>query len=287
MMATLTDSASTKRRRKPHGIRWVRLVPLGLLAVLAIIGPSITPYDAERVAGPTSQPPSAAHWFGTDSTGLDVFSQLVAATQLNVFIATAVVLVSTVVGIAVGVLVGMNESGAGAGGGIARGAGRVFDFVQAIPSVIVGLVLVSFFGPSVTTIVFALGVILAPIQARLVRTEVLRVRGEAYINAARMSGTDELTLTFRHVLPNSSGPAVSNMSVLFGVSVILTAALGFLGAGLPPPTPEWGAMISRGATDAAVGRWWSGTFPAIALVACVAAVALAFTAFPARGSSRR
>jgi peptide/nickel transport system permease protein len=101
-----------------------------------------------------------------------------------------------------------------------------------------------------------------------------------------MAGTSEFMLTLKHVLPNTARPAIANMSVIFGVSVILTAALGFLGAGLPPPTAEWGAMISRGATDAAVGRWWPGTFPALALVAAVGAVSLAFSAFPHRGARR-
>ncbi|GAA2234705.1 ABC transporter permease [Herbiconiux moechotypicola] len=282
--ATVTTKTTDARPRRR--VIWWRLVPAAVLAVLALIGPFITPYPATRVSGTSGTAPGAEYWFGTDSTGLDVFSQTLAATQLNVFIAVSVVLLATLIGVVLGLAIGMNESRPGPGGLTARGTGRIVDFVQAVPSVIVGLVLVSFFGASIGTIVVAIAVILAPIQVRLVRAEVLRVRGEAYLDAARMAGTSELVLTLRHVLPNSVRPAVANMSVLFGVSVILTAALGFLGAGLPPPTAEWGAMIARGATDAAVGRWWPGAFPALALVLAVAAVSLAFSAFPRAGSRR-
>jgi peptide/nickel transport system permease protein len=257
-----------------------------VVAVIAAIGPFITPYNPERVAGVSSTAPNADHLFGTDATGLDVFSQTLAATQVNVFVAVCAVLLCSLVGVVVGLGVGMNESSLSLGGVLARASGRVVDFVQAVPSVVVGLVLVSFLGASVATIIGAIAIILSPIQIRLIRTEVLRVRREAYLNAARMSGTSELMLTIKHVLPNTIRPAVANMSVLFGVSVILTAALGFLGAGLPPPTAEWGAMISRGATDAAVGIWWPGTFPSLALLATVGAVALAFTAIDRRGSTR-
>lgn len=282
----VSSQAPVRRKRNGRGIRWLRLVPVLLLALVALAGPLLTPYDPVRVAGSSSTAPGAEHWMGTDSTGLDVFSQLLAATRLNVLIAVTVVLLATLIGVVLGLAVGMNESAPGPGGFAARGAARLVDFVQAIPSVIVGLILVSFFGASIGTIVIAISVILSPIQVRLVRTEVLRVRREAYLNAARMAGTGEFMLTLKHVLPNSARPAIANMSVIFGVSVILTAALGFLGAGLPPPTAEWGSMISRGATDAAVGRWWPGAFPALALVAAVGAVALAFSAVAPRGLRR-
>jgi peptide/nickel transport system permease protein len=178
--STSRPIATTPGRKRPArgaaGIRWARLIPAAVLGVIALIGPLITPYDATRVSGPSSTAPNADYWFGTDSTGLDVFSQVLAATQLNVFIAVSVVLLTTMIGIVLGLLIGMNESLPGPGGLAARGTGRIVDFVQAVPSVIVGLILVSFFGASIGTIVVAIAVILSPIQVRLVRTEVLRVR---------------------------------------------------------------------------------------------------------------
>jgi peptide/nickel transport system permease protein len=172
-------------------------------------------------------------------------------------------------------LIGMQESRRDVFGVVARAVARTLDLMQAVPAVVVGLAMVSFYGASKSTLILAISVIVTPIQSRLVRTEVLRVRSEAYLDAARMAGLSEFQLTVRNVLPNSSWPALENASVIFGVAVILTAALGFLGVGLPPPAPEWGSMISRGASDAAVGRWWSFAFPAIALVLTVASAACA------------
>jgi peptide/nickel transport system permease protein len=147
--------------------------------------------------------------------------------------------------------------------------------LQAIPAIVVGLVLVAFFGTSVETLTIAMIVVLSPNQARLVRTEVLRVRTEAYLDAARMAGEREASVTVRHVLPNASWPALENSTLVFGAAILLTATLGFLGVGLHPPTPEWGSMISTGASDAAVGRWWPALFPALAIIASVASFAAA------------
>lgn len=269
----LAVRASTRR----PGAGWagwtLRLSPLLLLALVALIGPWVTPYDPERVAGPSSSAPSGDHWFGTDGSGLDVLSQLLAATRTNVGVATLVVLLATAGGALIGLLTGMNEAARGPRGLLARTVGRAVDFIQAVPGMLVGLVAVAFYGASLTTLVATLAIVLAPLQARLVRTEVLRVRTDAYVDAARLAGLSELRLTLRHVLPNSCRPALENISVIFAVSIILTASLGFLGAGLPPPQPEWGSMISRGATDAAVGRWWPATFPTIALILTVAIMA--------------
>lgn len=275
------------RRSGGSGVRWMRLVPAALLLLVAVIGPSIVHYDPVRIAGPGSLPPDARFWLGTDPSGLDVYSQVAAATRLNLTIALLVVLLSTVIGIVFGLLIGMNEARRGLFGLAARGLGRFVDFAQAIPAIVIGLVMVSFFGASAATLILGISIILTPIQARLVRVEVLRVRSEAFLDAARMAGTGEFLLAARHVMPNAARPAFANISVIFGVSIILTAALGFLGAGLPPPTPEWGAMIARGATDAAVGRWWSAGFPFLALMFSVVAVSLAFTAWPPRRAGAR
>lgn len=255
--------------------RWPRLLPLGVVLLVALVGPFLLPHDPTTVAGPSAQAPSGQFWFGTDSSGLDVFSRTVAATRLNLLIAFLVTFVATGLGVLGGLAIGMNESRRGPVGLLARGLGRVVDLSEAVPAVLLGLIAVSFYGSSATTVTVVLAVVLAPLQIRLVRTEVLRVRTEAYLDAARMSGMSELTLTGRHVLPNSSWAALEAAPVVFAVSIIVTAALGFIGVGVPPPTPEWGSMLARGATDAIVGRWWSALFPVIALAVSVTSVSVA------------
>ena len=271
-----SDSRSTRRpaRRLVSVGTIVLFVPLAVILLITLIGPWIVPFDPTKVVGAPSQSPDSEFLLGTDSNGLDVFSRTIAGARIDVTIALAVTLAATVAGILIGLTIGMNEAGRGLGGFLARGAARFLDLLEAVPTVIVALVVVSFFGTSSITMIFTLSIILAPIQARLVRTEVLRVRGDAYLDAARQAGLSETQLVFRHVLPNSSVPALQNASVVFGMTIILTAALGFLGVGLPPPTPEWGSMITRGAGDAAIGKLWSAGAPAFALCLTVASVAI-------------
>ncbi|PRY11196.1 ABC transporter permease [Kineococcus rhizosphaerae] len=280
-LSTTTDApaapgraAGPRRRRRLRAGTVLALLPVVVVLTVAVVGPWIAPLDPTRVVGAPSSAPGGKFLLGTDNAGLDVFSRVLAGARIDVVIATLATLVATTAGIAVGLVVGMNESRGGLLGFLARSCARGMDLLEAVPTIIVALVVVSFFGTSTPTMVLTLAIILAPLQARLVRTEVLRVRHDAYLDAGRQAGLTELELVVRHVLPNSVTPAFQNAPVLFGVTIILTAALGFLGVGLPPPTPEWGAMITRGAGDAAVGKFWAAGAPALALCLTVAAVSL-------------
>ena len=271
------DAPPARRRHRRPRIS-AALVPAALLVLVAVVGPLVVPYSPVDVVDRPDLLPGPAHWFGTDASGMDVFSRTLAATRVNLLIGLATTAGATVIGVLIGLLVGMNESRPGPVGALARGTSRALDLVQALPAIVIGLVLIAFFGASVPSLVLTLSVILMPNQARLVRAEVLRVRGEAFVDAARMSGESEAVLVLRNVLPNSAWPALENTSLVFGSAIVLTAGLGFLGVGLPPPTPEWGSMIAIGAPDAASGRWWSALFPA---------VALALTVFAASAAGRR
>jgi peptide/nickel transport system permease protein len=253
------------------------VVPLLIVVLIAIIGPFVVPFDPEKVVGGTALAPGGEFIFGTDSAGMDVFSRTVVATRTDLIIAVCVSLIATVLGMALGLLIGMNESSRAVQGILARGGARAMDLMEAVPAVLIGLVIIAFFGANVVTLILVLGITQVPIQSRLVRTEVLKVRRDAYLDAGRMAGMTELRLTLTHVLPNSIKPAWENAPVVFAIAIILTSALGFIGAGLPPPAPEWGSMISRGAADAATGRWWSAGIPALALAITVAAVSVAAT----------
>jgi peptide/nickel transport system permease protein len=248
-------------------------IPFAVLVLIAIVGPLLVPYDPERVVGASTLAPSAAHWFGTDSTGMDVFSRVVAATRINLVMALIVTVFATAVGLIIGLVIGMNEAGTGIAGFLGRGTNRLVDLSDAVPALIVGIVVVGLFGPSVLSLSLALSFIMMPGQVRLTRAEVLKVRGDAYLDAARMAGQTPVQVMLRHVLPNSARPAIENSSLIFGVSIIVSASLGFLGVGLVPPTPEWGAMISAGVSDVMLGTWWTTVFPALALCLAVACAA--------------
>jgi len=268
--ATTTSASATAMLRRACG--W--LVPaLGVLVVaVAVAGPALVPFSPIDVVAKPDLSPGGDHPFGTDSAGMDVFSRTVAATTNNLMIGLFTTVLATAVGILLGLLVGMQESSRGPLGWVARAMARAIDLVQAVPAIVIGLVLIAFFGASVLSLALALTVVLTPNQARLVRTEVLRVRGEAYLDAARISGEPEYAVIVRHVLPNASWPALENASLVFASAIVLTAGLGFLGVGLNPPTPEWGSMIASGAAAAVAGRWWAALFPALALAATVVVV---------------
>jgi peptide/nickel transport system permease protein len=275
VLTAITGSLAVLRPRRV-GVRvWLPLVPAAVFVLLAVIGPLIVPFSATTVVGPSTTAPNAAHWFGTDSAGMDVFSRSIAAIQVDLAIAASVTVLATAAGVLLGVLVGMGEGSGGLVGLLARGIARILDLADAVPVIVVAMVVVAFFGATPTTLVIALSIVLAPSPARLTRTEVLRIRSEAYLDAARLGGMSEARLSFRHVLPNAAVPAVENTSVIFGIAIAVAAALGFLGVGVTPPTPEWGSMIARGTSDMISGRWWSALFPAVVLALAIASFAVA------------
>ncbi|MCU1513543.1 MAG: Dipeptide transport system permease protein DppC [Microbacteriaceae bacterium] len=258
--------------------RWLLGLPFLLLILTACFAPLITKYSPTAIVGAPRQAPGGQFIFGTDSTGMDVFSRVIAGTQIDFFIALSVVTLSAALGIVLGLLVGMTESKRSVVGIAGRGISRFIDLLEAVPAVLIVLALVAFYGTSIPTMIIIMSVLLAPIQMRLVRTEVLRIRSEAYLDAGRMAGLNEVDLVIKHVLPNALRPLFDNATVIFASAILLLSALGFLGVGLPPPTPEWGAMIAQGAPDIIVGRWWAAGTPAIAVtfsvVAAVCAAAL-------------
>ncbi|MEO9323521.1 ABC transporter permease [Nocardioides sp. C4-1] len=280
--ARRTAPRRTERRGGGAATRVVLATPFALLVLLAVVGPSLANHDPERVTGSTSEAPSGTHYLGTDSNGLDVFSRIVTAARLDMTLAISITVLTTVLGLVIGLLVATGESRRGPLGWTARGAGRLVDMVQAVPILIAGLTAASFFGRSPLVIVLALSLSILPYQLRLMRTEVLWVRREGYVDAARLSGEPTWTVLTRYVLPNAARPTLENSSAVFGMAIIFTAGLGFLGVGIPLPRPEWGSMLAAGVSDALVGRWWSALFPAAAIGLSVLSAALLLSALSPR-----
>jgi peptide/nickel transport system permease protein len=260
--------ASLVRRR----IGIAAAVGVGLLAlqILAIIfAPLIAPYspiDADPLN--SLQPPSAAHWFGTDVSGMDIFSRVVFATRVNLLISIVAVLAAFAIGVPAGLVIGYYKSA------FSSIVMRLFDFIQSFPVFVLGMALVSVLGQEIWNVAIVLAVLFIPMFARLIRAEVLSLRDRPFISAARCSGATNLSIMFRHILPNALTPVIVQVSISIGMAILLTAGLSFIGAGVRMPTPEWGLMVSTGAQQMILGVWWVALFPGLAIVLSVLCFAL-------------
>ena len=235
-----------------------------MLLVAAIIGPSIVPYDP--LASNTAQalrPPSAANWFGTDQLGRDIFSRVVVATRLDVFIAVASVVLVFLMGGLAGIAAGFF------GGWTDRIVGRIADTIMAFPLFVLAMGIVAALGNTVQNIVIATAIVNFPLYARFARAEANVRREAGFLQAARLSGNGEFRILLLHILPNIMPIMIVQMSLTMGYAILNAAGLSFIGLGVRPPTPEWGIMIAEGASFMVSGEWWIALFPGIALMTAV------------------
>jgi peptide/nickel transport system permease protein len=236
---------------------------------LAAFGPIIAPYSPTAANGlAILQPPSGAHWFGTNASGTDVLSQVIAAPRIDVTIALVATLISLVVGSVIGLFASYYGSWIGAL------VMRAADVVQAFPLFVLAMILVTTSGASLIALVFAIAFLNIPIFIRLMRSQVLSVKERSFVEAARATGLREIRISVQHVLPNSLEPGLIQASVTIGFAIILTAGLSFIGAGVRPPTPEWGSMIASGSNSLILGEWWPSVFPGIAMAITVLGFAI-------------
>ncbi len=248
------------------------ILALILAAVLADI---IAPYDPLTVAeSERLQPPSWTHPMGTDNLGRDILSRIIHGSRISLWVGFLSVLIATGVGVIVGTV------SAYAGGTTDLVVQRFIDAVQSIPGLILALVMAVVLGPSTTTAVVAIAIVNIPSQARVVRSAVLSVAEEAYIDAARAVGCSNPRIMQLHILPNIVAPVIVLASVLFGNAIIIEAALSFLGLGTPPPAPSWGGMLSG------AGRQFMEQVPTLALFPGLA-ISIAVLAFNLFGDMLR
>jgi peptide/nickel transport system permease protein len=250
-------------------------VLVALIVVLAILAPLIAPYDPEQAdATVTLLPPSSSHLLGTDISGMDVFSRVIYSARIDLLIAVAGTLFSLVVGMPLGLIAGYFSGTRGPWGWLSEGMMRAADVLQAFPVFVLAIALVAALGPSARNVIVAITFVNAPIYLRLMRTQALSLRERRFVDAARVSGSSEARIVIRHILPNSTSPAIIQSSVNVGWSVLLTAGLSFVGAGVRVPTPEWGSMIAVGSQNMITGQWWPALFPGIAIGITVLGFAL-------------
>ena len=267
MKATLRYFAWYLRHDRPAQLGFAII---GVMMALVFVAPLLTFYDPLE-ANPADflQPPSTRHWFGTDSSGLDVYTRVLYAPRVDMVIAVAGVLFAVLIGCPLGVFVGYNPD-------LFASAlvMRVMDFIQSLPVFIMAMAMVAALGQDITNVIYVLTIFKIPVFTRLMRGEALSLREIEYIEAARCVGNSGFRTVFRHLLPNSLGPALVQLSISIGAGILMTAGLSFIGAGVRVPTPEWGLMIASGAQNMITGQWWIAFFPGVAMSLAILGFAL-------------
>lgn len=247
----------------------VGLILLALQIIAIVFAPILanhSPVEANPLA--TLLPPSSKYWFGTDVTGMDIYSRILYATRIDLLISVSAVAGSFVIGVPIGILIGYYHNLA------TSFVIRVFDFLQTFPIFVLGLALVAVMGQEVWNVAIAIAVLFIPMFARLIRAETLSLRQRPFISAARCNGATDFSIMFRHILPNALTPATVQISINIGMAILLTAGLSFIGAGVRMPVPEWGLMVSTGSQQMILGAWWVSVFPGVAIVLSVLCFAL-------------
>jgi peptide/nickel transport system permease protein len=235
----------------------------------ATLGPSLTPLDPYRDDLLNAlAPPSAAHWFGTDQIGRDIFSRIVVGARPILSVAPLATLLATFAGTALGLLTGY------VGGVVDMVLGRLIEVLLALPLIVVALLVLVALGTSSATVIVVIGVIFTPLIARTVRAAVLSERALDYVAAAELRGEGALHIMFVEILPNVLPPILVETTVRLGYAIFTVASLSFLGFGIQPPSADWGLAISENYGMIAGGYWWTVAFAAGATASLVVGVNL-------------
>ena len=245
-----------------------------VFAFLALFGPWIAPHDAtQQFRAATLQPPvwqdggTWSHILGTDPLGRDMLSRLIVGARYSFFVGIVVVSIAASGGIIIGLISGFAPKW------LDTIIMRIMDIILAFPSLLLALVLVAILGPSFTNAMIAIAIVLQPHYVRLTRASVLSERQKDYVTSARVVGAGTLRLMVVTVLPNCLAPIIVQAALSFSTAILDAAALGFLGMGAQPPTPEWGTMLAE-AREFILRAWWVVTFPGLAILVTVLAINL-------------
>jgi peptide/nickel transport system permease protein len=241
-----------------------RLAMLGLaIVVVLLLTAAFAPWIATH--SPTAQslsdrlqPPSAAHWLGTDELGRDIFSRIVYGSRLTLYVVGLVVIIVGPVGLLVGTVAGYF------GGWVDTVLMRITDIFLAFPRLILALAFVAALGPGIENAIIAIAITAWPPYARMARAETLTVRNADFIAAARIQGAGPVRIISRHIVPMCLSSVIVRLTLDMAGIILTAAGLGFLGLGAQPPLPEWGAMISTG-RHYLLDQWWVATMPGLAI----------------------
>ncbi|QOG21680.1 ABC transporter permease subunit [Bradyrhizobium sp. SEMIA] len=265
MFAEATVSRSLKEvlaivRHVPFRVA-VCLIIIGLFALAAVAPKVLQTHDPLAIDLRSSlQSPSIAHWLGTDQLGRDLYSRVVEGAGQSLAIGLGATALSMSIAIVFGVAAALS-------GGVCDSIlSRIVDMLFAIPTLLLALVFVTVFGPSVLTEVIAVGISTAPGYARMIRGQVLAIKGTGYVEAAKVLGHPFPRIVWRHILPNAMNPLTAMMTIGVGQAIIWASGLAFLGLGVAPPAPEWGALLTAG-RNYVIYAWWLEIIPGLAVTA--------------------
>ncbi len=247
------------RRRRVVGLGFV---VLGVIAFAAILAPLLSPYDPTALNVPDRlQGPERVHPFGTDEFGRDILSRTLYGARLSLTVGLVVTATATAAGIVVGLVAGTNPRAD-------KILMRVMDGVMAFPDILLAIALMASLGPSARNVILALSFVYTPRVARVVRSAVLVIASQEYVEAARAVGASGVRILARHVLVNSASPVIVQATFITAYAMLGEAALSFLGVGVPPQIPTWGGIISQGQVYLRLAPWIS-IFPGAAIVLSV------------------
>ena len=251
-------------RRSPLSTFW-GLVAAGI-ALAALAAPAIAPYDplaSDFLRMQTA--PDSTNWFGTDQIGRDTLSRVIHGSRASLTVALFSVLIGTTLGCFWGLASGYF------GGWFDIVSQRAIEFLQAFPDLILAMAIAMALGSGMSTVIIAIAITRIPFGGRVIRSVVLSVKEMAYVEAARGIGASHARIMLRHILPQCIAPYLILATTHLGVAIIIEASLGFLGVGIPPPTPTWGNMLADALNSGLEPRWWLYVFPGLAITVTVLA----------------
>ena len=251
-------------RRAPMSAFWG--VIAALIVVMAFAAPVIAPHEPLKSNfRAMTKPPSEKNWFGTDQVGRDTFSRIIHGSRASLTVAFAAVLFGTTLGALWGLASGF------LGGRFDLISQRLIEFMQSFPDLILAMAIAMALGAGTWTVIVAIAVTRIPFGGRVIRSVVLSLKEMQYVEAARGLGASNMRLMFRHILPQCIAPFLILATTHLGVAIVIEASLGFLGVGIPPPSPTWGNMLSDALNSGLVPPWWLVLFPGLAITITVLA----------------
>ena len=249
-------------RFRSNPLSVIGLSALLILVIIAIIAPYVVPFPEDAAGNIRAlerlQPPGAPYYFGTDHVGRDIFSRVLMGTALALKVGAVIIFLAAAIGVTVGAVAGYF------GGWVDDLLMRITDIFLTVPALMLAIAVTAALGKGITNVMIGISLVWWHGFARLTRSLVLTIREEAYVEAARSVGVGPARILLRHIFPNTLSPIVVKMSTDYGFAILTAAALGFIGLGAQPPTPEWGAMINDG-RNYFPEKWWVATFPGMAI----------------------